>query len=91
MPASSSRRSGDISEFFAGLSRKRSAYVVLPCNLLESDGVDVLVEDERDGNDEVEDVETLRTKTVRENLDSVHDDEGCECKTREDGEPASQN
>ena len=70
---------------------KSQTYVVLPGKFAQCNRVDVLVEDERDGNDEVEDVETLRTKTVRENLDSVHDDEGCECKTREDGEPASQN
>ncbi len=34
-------------------------YVVLPLNMAESDGVDVLVEDEREGDGEVEDVEAL--------------------------------
>ena len=55
-------------------------YVVFPCNGIEGDRVDVLVEDERDRNDEVEDVETLSTKAVWQDLDSVHDDERRECK-----------
>ena len=57
------------------------AYVVLPCNGIEGDGVDVLVENKGDGDDEVEDVETLGTETVWQDLDGVHDDEWRECKT----------
>ena len=49
--------------------------------MVERNGVDVLVEDEGEGNDEVEDVEALRTQAVRENFDGVGDDEWCESKT----------
>ena len=49
--------------------------------MLESNWVDVLVEDEGQRDDEVEHVETLGTETVRENLDSVHDNEWREGKT----------
>ena len=49
--------------------------------MLERNWVDVLVEDEGQRDDEVEHVETLGTETVRENLDSVHDNEWGEGKT----------
>jgi len=51
--------------------------VVLPAELLEGNGVDVLVEDERKRNGEVEDDEALSTELVRENLDGVRDDQRC--------------
>jgi hypothetical protein len=50
--------------------------------VLEGDRVDVLVEDEGDGDDEIEDVETLGAKVERQDLDGVRDDEGCEGDTR---------
>ena len=55
-----------------------NTYVVLPANLLHGDGVDILVEDEGDGNREVEDVEALRAQRVRQDLDRIRDDEGAE-------------
>lgn len=54
--------------------------VVLPAELLERDGVDILVEDEGEGDGEVEDVETLGTEAVRKDLDGVGDDERSERK-----------
>lgn len=51
------------------------AYVVLPRDLLERNGVDILVENQREGNDEVEDVEALRAQRVRQDLDRVGDDQ----------------
>ena len=42
-----------------------NTYVVLPANLLHGDGVDILVEDEGDGDREVEDVEAFRTDRER--------------------------
>ena len=50
-------------------------HVVLPSDVLERDGVDVLVEDERDGDREVEHVEALRTERVRQDLERVRNDE----------------
>lgn len=52
--------------------------VVFPCDMFECDGVDVLVEDEGKGNDEVEDVETLGTDGERQDFDGVGNDEGRE-------------
>jgi hypothetical protein len=39
--------------------------------VLQSDWIDVLVEDEGDGDDEVKDVEALGAKVVRQNLNGV--------------------
>ena len=48
--------------------------------MLKGDRVDVLIEDEGKRDGKVEDVETLSTKAVWQDLDSVHDDERRECK-----------
>lgn len=45
---------------------KEDTYVVLPGNGTQGDRVDVLVEDNRQRDGEVEDVETLCTKLVRQ-------------------------
>ena len=37
----------------------KGTHIISPCQVLESDRVDVLVEDEREGDDEVENIETL--------------------------------
>jgi len=51
--------------------------IVFPCNSIKSNRVDVLVEDERKGNGEVEDGEALGAELVWQNLDSVgHDERG---------------
>ena len=55
-------------------------HVVLPADVAERDGVDVLVEDERDGDDKVEDVETFGTNAIRQDFDGVGNDQGRECK-----------
>ena len=47
--------------------------VVLPADRVEGDGVNILVEDERERDGEVEDDESLGTECVRENLDGVRD------------------
>ena len=47
------------------------AYVVLPGDGIEGYWVDVLVEDEGHRDNEVENVETLGTELVRQDLDSV--------------------
>ena len=60
----------------------RGTHVVLPGDRLERNGVDVLVEDERDGDREVEHVEALGTERVGENLDGVRDDEWGEGETK---------
>ena len=49
--------------------------VVLPAELLEGNGVDVLVEDEREGDGKVEGDEALGTEVVGQNLDGVRDNE----------------
>ena len=49
--------------------------IVLPPNIFEGDGVNVLVEDEGEGDDEVEYVEALGTDWVRQDFDGVGDDE----------------
>jgi len=49
--------------------------VVLPADVRKGDGVDILVEDEGQGDGEVEDVEALGTDVVGQNLDGVGDDE----------------
>jgi len=49
--------------------------VVLPPNGSEGDRVNVLVEDEGEGDDEVENVETLGTNRVGQDFDGVGDDE----------------
>ena len=48
--------------------------VVLPPNTPESDRVDVLVEDDRNGDDKVEHVEPFGTKAVWQDLDGISDD-----------------
>ena len=48
--------------------------VVLPPNVPQSDRVDVLVEDDRNGDDKVEHVEPFGTKAVWQDLDGISDD-----------------
>lgn len=50
-------------------------HIVLPAQMRERDGVDVLVENKRKGDREVEYRETLRTNRKRQNFDRVRDDE----------------
>ena len=58
-----------------------NTHVVLPGDLAEGDGVDVLVEDDGEGDGEVEDVETLGTKRVGQDLNGVGDNERSEGNT----------
>ncbi len=51
------------------------AYVVFPGDGIEGDRVDILVEDEGKGDGEVENRESFGTERVRQDLDSVGDDE----------------
>ena len=55
--------------------------VVLPGDVVERDRVDVLVEDEGEGDGEVEDVETLGTERVGQDLNSVGNNERGEGQT----------
>lgn len=48
--------------------------IVLPPNAPESDWIDVLVEDDRNGDDEVEHVESFGAKAVWQDLDGIGDD-----------------
>jgi len=57
----------------------RGTYVVLPTDLAKSDRVDILVEDEGKGDEKAEDGVTLGAEGVGENLESVGDNQGCEC------------
>lgn len=50
-------------------------HVVLPADVLQRDRVHVLVEDERDGDREVEHVEALGAQRERQDLDRVRHDE----------------
>jgi len=52
--------------------------VVLPGDVIKSNGVDVLVENEGEGNGEVEDSETLCTYGEGQDLHGIGDDEGSE-------------
>lgn len=61
--------------------QKRITYVVLPANGIECDRVNILVEDQRHGDREVEDVETLCTDREWQDLDGVRNDEWGERKT----------
>lgn len=58
--------------------------VVLPCDIVEGDRVDVLVEDEGHRDREVEDVEPLCADGEGQNLDGVRDDEWGERNTADD-------
>lgn len=49
--------------------------VVPPLDVLESDGVDVLIEEEGDVDHEEDHGHTLGTNVVRQNLDAVSDEE----------------
>ena len=53
-------------------------YVVFPADVVERDRVDILVEDERDGDGEVEHIEALRTDGEGQDLHGVRHDEGRE-------------
>lgn len=53
-------------------------HVVLPAQLAERDGVDVLIEDEGQRDGEVEDGKALGAERVGQNFDSVADNEGRE-------------
>ena len=50
---------------------KNQTNVVFPGKFAQCNRVDVLVEDKRQGDGEVEHVETLGTELVRQDLDSV--------------------
>ena len=54
-------------------------YVVLPADLVKSNGVNILVEDEGEGDEKAEDGVTLGAKGVGKNLESVGHNQGCEC------------
>jgi len=45
--------------------------IVFPPDIAKSDGIDVLIEDEGEGNDEAEEGEALGTEGIWENLESV--------------------
>lgn len=53
-------------------------YVVFPADITKGDGVDVLIEDEGEGDDEAEDSEALGTEGIRENLEGVRYDQRSE-------------
>ena len=54
-----------------------STYIVPPLNGIEGDGVDVLVEDERERDGEVENCEALGAKCERKDFNGVrHDQRG---------------
>ena len=59
--------------------------------MFKCDGVDILVEDEGDGNREVEDVEALGTERVGKNLDGVGDDEWGEGETKKTNQQWQEN
>lgn len=65
--------------------KEERTHVVLPTNVAECDRVDILVEDERKRDGEVEDVETLGTEMERQNLDGIGNDQRSERKTRYTG------
>jgi len=52
--------------------------IVLPTDLSQGNGVNVLIEDQTERNDKVETVESLGTDMVGENFDSVGNDERSE-------------
>ena len=54
-------------------------YIVPPAEVIEGDGVDVLVEDESERDDEIEDGESFGAEGEGENFDGVGDDEGGKC------------
>jgi hypothetical protein len=56
-------------------------YVVFPAERVERDRVDVLVEDEREGDDKVEDGEALGAELVGEDFERVGNDERGEGET----------
>lgn len=58
-------------------------HIVLPFDGIECDRVDILVEDKRQRDSEVEHVEALGPDVVRQNLDGVRYDERREGKTNE--------
>lgn len=53
-----------------------TTHVVLPSDGGQSDGISVLIEDERERDGEVEHGETLGTELERQDLDGVRDDKG---------------
>lgn len=55
--------------------------IVLPANIVKGDGIDVLVEDERKGDGEVEDGEALGTNGEGQDLNGIGDDKGRESYT----------
>jgi hypothetical protein len=66
-------------------------HIVLPRNVVKRNRVDVLVEDERERDGEVEDVEALGTNGERQDLDGVRDDERSKRKAVEKDRSASPN
>ena len=54
-------------------------HIVLPPKLVKSDGVHILIEDEGQGDGEVEDGETLCAEMERQNFDGVRDNEWRVC------------
>lgn len=65
--------------------------VVMPRDVLECDGVDVLVEDERQRDSEVEDRETLGADRVGQDFNGVGHDERSESNTRNKNVSISEN
>ena len=58
--------------------KRRAAYIVPPADPAQSDRVDILVEDEGEGDDKAEHGEALCTERVGENLESVGHNQGRE-------------
>ena len=54
-----------------GSEPTNSTYIVSPAHLVQRDGVDVLIKDERKGYGEVEDRVPLGPDVVRQDLDRV--------------------
>lgn len=63
-------------------SKLYATYIIFPGQMLKGDRVDILVEDEGEGNGKVEDGETLSAKLVGQDLNSVRYDEGREGETK---------
>lgn len=58
-----------------------ATYVVLPGNVPKGDWVDILVEDKCQRNCEIEDVESLCTKRIGKDLDSICHNKGSKSET----------
>ena len=58
-----------------------NTHVVPPADGVEGNGINILVEDKRQGHGEVENVEALRTDVIGKNFNAVRDDQWRECNT----------